>query len=88
MVQPANRAILTYHVAAGRVAAADVIALIQAGGGSGAITIVSGAALTASLRDGLLILTDENGGVATVIQSDLFQSNGVIHVTGAVSLPN
>ena len=92
LVQPANRAILTkiltYHVVAGRVAAADVIALIQAGGGSAAITTVSGDTLTASLRDGSVILTDENGGVATVTQADLFQSNGVIHVTDAVSLPN
>ena len=92
LVQPANRAILTkiltYHVVSGRVAAADVIALIQAGGGSAAITTVSGDTLTASLRGGSVILTDENGGVATVIQADLFQSNGVIHVTDAVSLPN
>lgn len=92
LIQPANRAtltkILTYHVVAGRVAAADVIALIQAGGGSAAITTVSGDILTASLRGGSVILTDENGGVATVIQANLFQSNGVIHVTDAVSLPN
>jgi len=68
LLQPANRAILTkvltYHVVAGRVAAADVIALIQAGGGSAAI-----------------------GGVATVVQADLNTSNGVIHVTDAVSIP-
>jgi len=92
LVQPANKAtltkILTYHVVAGRVAAADVIALIQAGGGSAAITTVSGDILTASLRGGSVILTDENGGVATVTQADVFQSNGVIHVTDAVSLPN
>ena len=92
LVQPANRAtltkILTYHVVAGRVAAADVVAMIQAGGGSAAITTVSGDTLTASLRGGSVILTDENGGVATVTQADVFQSNGVIHVTDAVSLPN
>ena len=91
LVQPANRAILTkiltYHVVSGRVAAADVIALIQAGGGSAAITTVSGDTLTASLRDGSVILTDENGGVATVVTADLAASNGVIHVTDAVSVP-
>ncbi|KPF78918.1 fasciclin, partial [Brevundimonas sp. AAP58] len=40
LLQPANRAmltkVLTYHVVAGRVAAADVIALIEAGNGSAA----------------------------------------------------
>lgn len=92
LVRPENKAtltkILTYHVVAGRVTAADVMGLIQAGGGSAAITTVSGDTLTASLRDGAVILTDENGGVATVTQADVFQSNGVIHVTDAVSLPN
>ena len=91
LVQPENKAtlttILTYHVVAGRVTAADVIGLIEQGGGSAAITTVSGDTLTASLRDGSVILTDENGGIATVTQADVFQSNGVIHVTDAVSLP-
>lgn len=91
LLQPANRAmltkVLTYHVVAGRVAAADVIALIEAGNGSAAITTVSGDTLTASLRDGSVILTDENGGVATVVTADLAASNGVIHVTDAVSVP-
>lgn len=91
LVQPENKAILTkvltYHVVAGRVTAADVIGLIEAGGGSAAIETLSGDTLTASLRDGAVILTDENGGVATVTQADILQSNGVIHVTDAVSLP-
>lgn len=92
LVRPENKAkltnILTYHVVAGRVTAADVIGLVRAGGGSAAITTVSGDTLTASIRDGSVILTDEKGGVATVTQADVFQSNGVIHVTDAVSLPN
>ncbi len=91
LVQPANRAtltkILTYHVVAGRVAAADVIALIEAGGGSAEITTVSGDTLTASLENGTVVLTDEKGGKARVTQADVFQSNGVIHVTDAVSIP-
>lgn len=92
LVRPENKAklanILTYHVVAGRVTAADVIGLIRAGGGSAAITTVSGGTLTASIRDGSVILTDAKGGFATVTQADVFQSNGVIHVTDAVSLPN
>ena len=91
LVQPENKAILTkvltYHVVAGRVTAADVIGLIEAGGGSAVIETLSGDTLTASLRDGSVILTDENGGVATVTQADIIQSNGVIHVTDAVSVP-
>jgi uncharacterized surface protein with fasciclin (FAS1) repeats len=92
LVQPANRAtltkILTAHVVAGRVSAADVVAAIQAGGGRAALTTVSGDTLVATLDGGSVILTDEKGGRARVTQADVFQSNGVIHVTDAVSLPN
>lgn len=92
LVQPANKAtltrILTYHVVPGRVAAADLIGQIRAGGGSARLTTVEGGTLTASLRGDAVILTDEAGGEATVTQADLFQSNGVIHVTDAVSMPN
>lgn len=92
LVEPANKAtltkILTYHVVPGRVVAADLIARINAGGGSAALTTVEGGTLTASLRGESVILTDEKGGTATVTQADVFQSNGVIHVTDAVSMPN
>lgn len=92
LVQPANRVtltkILTYHVVPGRVSAADLTAQIRAGGGQAALTTVEGGTLTASVRNGSVILTDEKGGVATVTQADVFQSNGVIHVTDTVSMPN
>ena len=92
LVQPANKAtltsILTYHVVAGHVTAADVVALIEAGGGTAAITTVEGGTLTASLDGSTVVLTDEKGGAARVTQADVFQSNGVIHVTDAVSMPN
>jgi uncharacterized surface protein with fasciclin (FAS1) repeats len=92
LVLPENREtltkILTYHVVPGRLAAADVLAAIQAGGGRAVLTTVSGDTLTASLRGDQVILTDEKGGVATVTQADVFQSNGVIHVTDTVSMPN
>ncbi len=92
LVMPANRAtltkILTYHVVSGRVSAADLIARINAGGGRAALTTVEGGTLTASLRGRSVILTDEKGGTAVVTQADVFQSNGVIHVTDSVSMPN
>lgn len=92
LVQPANKAtltkILTYHVVAGRLTAADILSRIRAGGGRAALTTVEGGVLTASLRGNSVILTDEKGGVATVTQADVLQSNGVIHVTDTVSMPN
>lgn len=92
LLKPENKAtlskILTYHVVSGKVSAADVLALIKAGGGSAKLKTVAGGILTASLSDGKVILADEKGGTATVTQADVLQKNGVIHVTEAVSLPN
>jgi uncharacterized surface protein with fasciclin (FAS1) repeats len=35
-----------------------------------------------------IVLVDAKGGRAMVTQADVLQSNGVIHVTNAVSLPS
>lgn len=91
LVKPENKAtltsILTYHVVPGKVSAAQVIELINAGGGKAQLTTLNGGTLTASLVGGKVVLTDAKGGTATVTQADVFQSNGVIHVTDSVSLP-
>jgi uncharacterized surface protein with fasciclin (FAS1) repeats len=79
--------ILTYHVVAGNLNAAAVIKAITAAKGSLSIKTVSGGTLVASIKDGKVILTDENGGVSTVVATDLGASNGVIHVIDSVVLP-
>ena len=91
LLQPENKpmlqSVLTYHVVAGRVSAADLVGKIKAGRGMARLATVQGGTLTARLAGGKVVLTDEKGGRATVTQADVFQSNGVIHVTDAVSLP-
>ena len=91
MLKPENRdqltKILTFHVVPGQYNAAAILQLINQGGGEAKLTTAEGSQLTARLQDGKVVVVDENGGVATVIQADLLQSNGVIHVTDAVSLP-
>ncbi len=91
LVKPENKAtltsILTYHVVPGRVTASDLIAMIKAGNGSAKLTTVNGGTLTAHLMGGKVMVVDAKGGMATVTQADVMQSNGVIHVTNAVSLP-
>ncbi len=92
LLKPENKAtlakILTYHVVAGKVSAAELISMIKAGGGKATLTTVSGGKLTAAIMGGKVMLTDEKGGMATVTQADLMGTNGVIHVTDTVSLPN
>jgi uncharacterized surface protein with fasciclin (FAS1) repeats len=91
LLRPENKStlvnILTYHVVAGRVTSADLMRMIRAGGGSAEVTTVSGGKLTAKMWKGKLVLVDAKGGVAAVTQANIAQSNGVIHVTDAVSLP-
>lgn len=79
--------ILTYHVVAGNLDAAAVVAAIKAGNGKAVVKTVSGGSLTASLKDGKVILTDEKGGIATVVAADIKAGNGVVHVIDTVVLP-
>jgi len=66
--------ILTYHVVAGKVLAADVK--------PGAVKTVEGSALTISVSGGS-VMVDQ----AKVIKTDVMASNGVIHVIDAVLIP-
>ncbi len=91
LLKPENKSmlakILTYHVVAGNLDAAAVVNAIQAGNGKAAVKTLSGGILTASLNDGKVILTDENGGSASVVVADLKAGNGVVHVINSVVLP-
>ncbi|NKI31120.1 fasciclin domain-containing protein [Croceivirga thetidis] len=81
-------AVLTYHVLPGKFEAKDVIEAIKEGKGKAVLTTVNGGTLTAMLDGKSVKIQDENGNVATVTQANVFQSNGVIHVTDTVSLPS
>lgn len=91
LVKPANKGtltgILTYHAVAGKVTAADLIALINKHGGAATITTLSGGKLTARLSGDTVIITDAAGRATAVTQTDVKTSNGVIHVTDGVFLP-
>lgn len=91
LVMPANREtltrILTYHVVAGRLTAADLIARIRAGNGRTTLTTVQGATLTVTQSGDHLVITDAAGGASNVTIGDVMQSNGVIHVVDTVLMP-
>ncbi|MBJ6107681.1 fasciclin domain-containing protein [Hymenobacter sp. BT523] len=92
LVKPENKAtltkILTYHVVAGRMTAADLMKAIKAGKGTATLKTVSGGTLTAMAKGKTIELKDEKGGVSTVTIADVLQSNGVIHVVNTVLMPN
>ena len=79
LLKPENKeklaAILTYHVVAGKVMAADVK-------DGATCKTVNGKELTQSVKDGKVMI-----GGATVTKADIPASNGVIHVIDTVLLP-
>ena len=91
LLKPESKAalsgILTYHVVAGNLDAAAVVAAIKNGKGKAELTTVKGAKLTARLDGDKVILTDAKGGKSTVTATDLKGSNGVVHVIDTVLMP-
>ncbi len=79
LLKPENKAdlaaILTYHVVAGKVLAADVVKLDSA-------KTVEGRSVTIQVVDGAVLVDG-----AKVVSPDIVASNGVIHVIDAVILP-
>ncbi len=65
--------VLTYHVVAGKVMAADVKA--------GAVKTVEGSSLTITTKNGVMV------DKAKVTTTDIVTSNGVIHVIDSVIMP-
>ena len=80
--------ILQYHVVQGATDAATLTNAINEAGEDGyTINTVAGGTLTATLVDGNVVLTDATGGTATVTDTDVEASNGVIHVIDTVLMP-
>ena len=92
LLKPENKdqltKVLTYHVVAGRINAADLMKQIKAGNGKATLKTVNGETLTAWMQGKHIILTDEKGGNSMVTMANVYQSNGVVHVIDAVLLPN
>lgn len=91
LLQPANRStltsVLTYHVVAGRLSAADLVQRVRAGNGRATLTTVEGEALSVTQSGNDIVLTDARGDMSRVTIANVVQSNGVIHVVDTVLLP-
>ena len=91
LVKPENKdtltKILTCHVVEAKAFSKDVMKMVDDDGGMHTVPTLGGCNLVASYKNGMIMLKDENGTVATVTIADVQQSNGVIHVIDAVLLP-
>ncbi|GAB3232842.1 fasciclin domain-containing protein [Hymenobacter seoulensis] len=84
LLKPANKkqlaGLLSYHVVAGNVMAADLT-------DGQVIKTVQGESLTVSLAGGTVKIKDAKGGTATVTQPDIKATNGVVHSIDTVLMP-
>jgi len=80
LASPGLASILTYHVVAGDVRAASVVALPK----PAAVPTVNGATFSVGADLGI---TDGRGRIAMLMATDVIASNGVIHVIDKVLLP-
>lgn len=91
LLKPENKAqlqaVLTYHVVAGRMSAANLLEAIKKGKGKAELTTVNGGKLIAMKKKNGIAIADEKGNVAMITIADVNQSNGVIHVVDTVVLP-
>ena len=91
LLKPENKSmltgILTYHVVAGRIGTKELDEWIKKGKGTAELTTVAGGKLWVMKKNGKYWLKDEKGGMAEITVSNVYQSNGVIHVIDHVVMP-
>jgi len=84
LLKPESKAklagVLTYHVIAGRLVAADLKDGQE-------LTTVNGAKLKVTVKDGKVMVGNGKDAPATVAIADVISSNGVTHVIDGVILP-
>ncbi|MBU2527175.1 MAG: fasciclin domain-containing protein [Bacteroidetes bacterium] len=92
LLKPENKAtlsgILTYHVVAGKLAAADVVKALANGNGTVSLKTLNGQMITVTQKDGKIWLLDQNNNYSEIVKTDVMGSNGVIHVINTVVMPN
>jgi uncharacterized surface protein with fasciclin (FAS1) repeats len=92
LVKPENKgtltSILTYHVVAGRLSAADLARNAKMHKGKAVLTTVNGGKITVTKGPmNSWWVGDAKGGKSKITIADVNQSNGVIHVVDTVLMP-
>lgn len=89
--KPENRAeltkVLTYHILPGTVLVEDLGKAVDNGKGKALVQTMNGQTLTATKDGGKIVLSDQSGGKATIVESDQKRSNGVVQSVDAILKP-
>jgi uncharacterized surface protein with fasciclin (FAS1) repeats len=92
LLEPSAKAtltkVLTHHVVAGRWRYDDLYTLAKKGGQQSYLTTVAGEKVWIQLEGERLIVVDTKKNKAQLLQTDVMQKNGVIHVTDTVLMPD
>lgn len=78
---------LKYHLVGGNWNSTTLMAAIKQGNGVVELPTLSGSKLKATVEEGKVKLTDENGNAFYVTNADIMASNGVIHIVDGVAMP-
>ncbi len=78
---------IKYHVVGGNWNSTTMMAAIKHGNGVVELPTLAGSKLKATVEEGKVKLTDENGNALYVTNADIMASNGVIHIVDAVAMP-
>ena len=91
LLKPENKAqltkVLTYHVVPGKKSRSQIAADIAAGGGTATYSTAAGGTIRIGMEGNNIVVWDANNGKSYITQTDVNQSNGVIHVVNGVLLP-
>ena len=81
------RAVLSYHIIAGKLSASKILKAMCRGMGQATFTTILGEKITASMSGTDIVLTDQQGNRSKIILADSIRCNGVIHEVDSVFMP-
>lgn len=84
---PMLNKILNYHAIEGVVNYQDLVNRVELGKGIAMLKTLCGESIKVTLVNGKIVLTDPLGNHASIIESDIKQSNGMVHIIDTMLLP-
>ncbi|RKN81474.1 fasciclin domain-containing protein [Ulvibacterium marinum] len=82
------KALLTYHIIAGKFTTSQILRAMCRGNGRATFTTVQGKEVVVTMEGIDIVLTDDFGNSAKITTADANQCNGVIHEIDSVIVPH